>query len=126
MAELKGTVVFKFNWENINSFHIDDYKGTQAECIEYCNYNNIDILKITPKTRWIVNQGGSRSSKNYSIAQALILFAIQNPNEIISVLRKHRTTVKSTAMKDYIDVMKTMGVYKRKNHNLTNYTLIGH
>lgn len=118
---LDATQVFSWNWERINEFVCRDFEGTQKQCIEYAKQNNISLLDVQPKHRWIVNQGGSRSSKNYSIAQALILFAMTNPGEVISVLRKNRSTVANTAMKDYIEVLKSMGVYKRKNHNLSKF-----
>lgn len=118
---LDATVVFRWNWDRMNEFVCRDFSGTQKECIAYAKENKINLLEVQPKHRWIVNQGGSRSSKNYSIAQALILFAMTNPGEVISVLRKNRSTVANTAMKDYIEVMKTMGVYKRKNHNLSKF-----
>lgn len=119
---IDGTEVFNWNWEQVNSFKINNFEGTQKECFEYATENAIEHKYIQPKNRWIVNQGGSRSSKNFSIAQVLILFAMTNPNEIISVLRKHRTTVANTAMKDYIDILKSWGVYERKAHNLSNLT----
>lgn len=119
---IDGTEVFSWNWEQMNSFKVSEYFGTQSECITYAEENNIPSKEIQPLNRWIVNQGGSRSSKNYSIAQCLILFAITNPNEIISVLRKHRTTVANTAMKDYIDIIKSMGLYNRSSHNLSHLT----
>lgn len=120
--EVVATEVFEWNWEQINRFKVKNFTGTQKECKQYCLENNLQLTDIIPENRWIVNQGGSRSSKNYSIAQALILFAMSNPNEVISVLRKNRSTVKNTAMKDYIEVLKAMGIYKRNNHNLSDYS----
>ena len=38
--------------------------------------------------RFIVNQGGSRSSKTYSICQMLVVYALTNPKTTISIVRK--------------------------------------
>ena len=108
----------------MNSFTVGEENGTLKECLTYCEEFNIPEGKILPKHRWIVNQGGSRSSKTISICQAVILFAISNPNEIISVFRKARTTVRATAMKDFFDVLKGMGLYSKSNHNKTTNTYI--
>jgi phage terminase large subunit len=72
---------------------------------------------------YIKNEGGSRSSKTYSITQLLIIWALKNPNKIISVIRKHTTTVKNTIMKqDFIPMLKDMGLYKKDSFNMTDAT----
>ena len=38
--------------------------------------------------RFIVNQGGSRSSKTYSIVQLLIFLCLTNPGLKVSIVRK--------------------------------------
>lgn len=68
--------------------------------------------------RYIVNEGGSRSSKTYSLCQMLIIYALNNSNKIISIVRKALTTVKKTVMKqDFIPIL--------KEHNLYN-TIVTH
>ena len=129
--EIQATEVFELNWDAINDFMIVDdlgniiYQDSLGACREYCLDNNIIEENIYPAHRYIINQGGSRSSKTYSICQALILFGLSNPNETISVVRKTLNALKNTAMKDFFEVLKGMDLYDVKRHNKTSniYTL---
>ena len=44
-------------------------------------------------TRYIFNQGGTRSSKTYSLMQLAYFIASTRPNIIISVIQRGRTSV---------------------------------
>ena len=68
--------------------------------------------------RYIVNQGGSRSSKSYSIAQLLIVLAIKQPLTI-SIVRKSLPSLKNSILKDFLEILKTNGIYNEQNHNKT-------
>ena len=68
--------------------------------------------------RYIVNQGGSRSSKSYSIAQFLIYQCIQKPLTV-SVVRKSLPSLKNSILKDFLEILKTNGIYNEQNHNKT-------
>jgi len=77
--------------------------------------------------RILVFQGGTRSSKSYSIAQGLIIHfqwmrRDTPPNERFrySVMRKRMPSLKGTAMRDYFEVMERHGWYSQKNHNKTD------
>ena len=59
---------------------------------------NWDALH-NPDIRNIVNQGGSRSSKTYSLMQVLILYAIQNPKKVISIVRKSFPALAGSVMR---------------------------
>lgn len=81
--------------------------------------------------RFIMNQGGSRSSKTYSIIQNLILYALcvfegAEPGQIITVVRKTLPTLKRTAMKDFFKILKDLKVYNRANHNKTDHVYTFH
>jgi phage terminase large subunit len=84
---------------------------------------NYDAL-FNSNTRYIINEGGSRSSKTYSLCQLIIIYALQNENKIISVVRKASTTVKKTVMKqDFIPMLKEMGLYNTEIlHNKSDAT----
>ena len=69
--------------------------------------------------RFIVNQGSSRSSKTYSLCQLVILYALSNPDKVISIVRKTFPTLRATVMRDFFEVMKGMELYDRKSHNKT-------
>ncbi len=45
--------------------------------------NNYDAL-YNSNVRFIINQGGSRSSKTYSLCQLIIVYCLQNPNKVVS------------------------------------------
>jgi phage terminase large subunit len=79
---------------------------------------NYDALLNSDK-KFIVNQGGSRSSKTWSLCQLVIVWAISNPNKTISIVRKTLSTLKSTAMKDFFAIMKEQDIYDVKKHNKT-------
>jgi len=75
--------------------------------------------------RFIINQGGTRSSKTYSLCQLLIVYGLSNPNKIISIIRKSFPSLRSSVMRDFFEVLKELGIYSEKYHNKTEhiYTL---
>lgn len=74
------------------------------------------------KVRFVINQGGSRSSKTYSLCQLLIVYAIQTPKQRISVVRKSFPALAGSVMKDFFEVLDTLNIYDRKSHNKSNST----
>ena len=72
-----------------------------------------------PSIRFIINQGGSRSSKTYSLCQLLIVYALQSNNKVISIVRKTLPSLKATIMRDFFEVMKELELYDEKYHNKT-------
>ena len=69
--------------------------------------------------RFIVNQGGSRSSKTYSLCQLIIVYALQNPNKVISIIRKTFPALRATVMRDFFEIMKELEIYEKANHNMS-------
>lgn len=59
------------------------------------------------------------SSKTYSLCQILIIYAINNPNKVISIVRKTFPSLRATVMRDFFEVLKNMDLYDRKRHNKT-------
>ena len=88
---INGTGVFEKNWDAIHS-----------------NY------------RFIKNEGGSRSSKTYSLCQVIILYCLKNPNKLVSIIRKTFPALRASVMRDMLEVMKDMNIYDQKRHNKTN------
>lgn len=80
--------------------------------------SNYEALFLSDK-RFIVNQGGSRSSKTYSLCQLVIIYALTNPNKVISIIRKTFPSLRATVMRDFFEVMKELDLYNQKNHNKT-------
>lgn len=86
--QVKGTIVFEKNWEAINS-----------------------------EKRFIRNQGGSRSSKTYSIIQCLILYCLKNKKKVISVVRKTGPALTATCYRDFLEILKEWNLYSEAQHN---------
>ena len=73
---LNGTIVFEKNWNALLS-----------------------------DKRFIKNEGGSRSSKTYSICQVIILYCLNNKNKVVSVIRKTFPALRASVMRDIFEVM---------------------
>lgn len=88
--ELNATQVFSWNWE-----------------------------ALTSEKRFIINQGGSRSSKTYSLCQLLIVWCLQNPNKVVSIVRKTFPALRATVMRDFFEVLKDLNLYEKSSHNMS-------
>ena len=66
-----------------------------------------------------VLEGGSRSSKTYSIIQFWIKYAREHQDRVgrVIVARLKATWITATVLKDFLDVLKDYGLYNKKNHN---------
>lgn len=71
----------------------------------------------------IVNRGGTRSSKTYSLAQLLVLKLFTEPEKQILVARRTLPALKISAMKDVIDVLRAHDLYDTVAHNKAEMTL---
>lgn len=69
---------------------------------------------------YIVNAGGARSSKSHSIAQTFIDRFHTRRNRNILVTRKTLPSLKITAYRKIIDLMKEYGIYREEWHNKTD------
>ena len=75
------------------------------------------------KKRFVLNQGGTRSSKTYSILQVLILKALEASEPIvISVVRKTLPALKKSVLRDFINILESMGLYDPAYHNKSDNT----
>ncbi len=68
--------------------------------------------------RYIVNSGGSRSSKTYSILQLFSLILMQNENYKISCYRNLRVDCIDTVGQDFATIMHTTGLITKFTHNV--------
>jgi phage terminase large subunit len=91
-VSLKGTIVFQKNWEALKS-----------------------------ENRFILNEGGSRSSKTVSLCQLVILYALDKPNRTVSIVRKTFPAIRATVMRDFLDTIKGMDIYSKDSHNMTEH-----
>lgn len=71
--------------------------------------------------RFIVNEGGSRSSKTYSLCQLMIIYCINNPNKTVSIVRKTFPSLRATVYRDMVEVLSQMGLYSKAAHNKSEH-----
>ena len=73
--------------------------------------------------RFVVNIGGSRSTKTYSILQLLIVKALSSPTPItISIVRKSFPSLRISVMRDFFEILKSLDLYDEYNHNRSEHT----
>ena len=89
--ELNATQVFSWNWDALHN----------------------------PNIRFCINQGGSRSSKTYSLCQLLTVWCLQNPNKVVSIVRKTFPALRATVMRDFFEVLKDLNLYEKSSHNMS-------
>lgn len=64
--------------------------------------------------------GGTRSGKTYAILQYLLVKAIENDGINITIVRKSGPVLKRTTMKDFVDILKSLDIYKEDHLNITD------
>jgi len=72
--------------------------------------------------RFIINQGGSRSSKTYSLMQAMIVYALSNKGKIISIVRKSLPSLKKSVIREFFRLLEDMGIYQEHRHRKIDNT----
>ena len=78
----------------------------------------------------VVNRGGTRSSKTYSIAQLCALWLVTGEigkgnyihKGVWSTVRKHQTTLEKTVVRDFEEILQNEGWYSLVDHNKTKKT----
>jgi len=70
--------------------------------------------------RYLVNQGGSGSSKTFSIAQLIIILCHEQTGNRFSIIRKSLPDLKKSAMRDFINLLRNYNLYNEDNHNKTD------
>lgn len=81
---------------------------------------NLDALN-DDVVRFIINQGGSRSSKTYSLCQMIIVHCLTNPNTAVSIVRKTFPTLRGTVMRDFFEVLRDLEIYEQAHHHKTTH-----
>jgi phage terminase large subunit len=67
--------------------------------------------------RIIIHQGGTTSSKTFTILQLLLITAIQEQGVLISVVSESLPHLKRGAMRDLIKILSEAELYSEKTHN---------
>jgi len=69
----------------------------------------------------IVEQGGTRSGKTYNILLWIIFYYCgRNQGKTITIARKTFPAVRSSVMRDFLDILKGADLYREENHNKSN------
>ena len=66
-------------------------------------------------------QGGTRSSKSYSALQWLIVQALSNQSIVISVVRKSFPSMRISIMRDFVGIMKDLGIWNELEWSATEH-----
>ena len=82
-------------------------------------YQKLDAAYRSGRYNVFVLEGGSRSSKTYSIIQFWIRYALEHQERTrrVIVSRLKATWITATVLKDFMDVLKDYGLYDSKQHN---------
>jgi phage terminase large subunit len=75
---------------------------------------------VQASERVVISQGGTSSSKTYSMLQLLYLIAFKKQGVIISVVSETLPHLKRGAMRDFFKILLADGLYSEKNHDKTN------
>jgi phage terminase large subunit len=84
-------------------------------------------LELSQK-RIVIEQGGTRSGKTYNILLWIIFsYCMRHTGRTITIARKTYPALRSTAMRDFINILKEYGIYSELDHNKSNseYVLNG-
>jgi phage terminase large subunit len=76
---------------------------------------------ITKGKRFIVNQGGSRSGKTYSIIQ-LLIYLCQQAKVSVSVVSISFPHLRRGAIRDFLEIMEAWEIYDPNRHTTTDQT----
>ncbi len=71
----------------------------------------------------IINIGGSRSGKSYSLLQLLLMKFINEDHKEFMIARKTLPSLRRTAYKIFINMLHEYGYYKHVDHNKTDLTV---
>jgi phage terminase large subunit len=75
--------------------------------------------------RIVLLQGSSSSGKTYSVLQHIIIQSLTTwHNETIDILRRTSPSLNRSALKDFIDILSSAGLYNPKNHNKTEKIIL--
>jgi phage terminase large subunit len=72
----------------------------------------------TSKKRILIEQGGTRSGKTYNILMWLVFgYCLKQKGKTISVARKTYPALRTSAMRDFMEILKTYELYDETKHN---------
>lgn len=84
------------------------------------NTNKVFEFLTDCKKRIKSLRGGTRSGKTYNVLIFLIISALGFKGKTITIARQTMPALRSTAMRDFIEILETLNLYDEKNHNKTS------
>lgn len=84
------------------------------------NTTNVFSQLLRAESRYVISQGGTSSSKTYSMLQLLYLIAFKKQGVHISVVSETLPHLKRGAMRDFFKILITDKLYSEKYHDKTN------
>lgn len=88
-------------------------------------FTNLFFKIAKSKARFVINQGGTSSSKTYSTLQLLIIIAHKYDNILISIVSESLPHLKRGAIRDFTKIMQDEGLWTDDNWNASDkiYTI---
>ncbi len=78
---------------------------------------NVFHKAYNSETRITCLQGGTRSSKSYSLAQLFLIKCFEGTGKTYTICRKTLPALKGTAYRDFIEILKDLEIYSEEFHN---------
>ena len=91
--------------------------------IQYSDIFHKNATALLSDKRFIINRGGTRSGKTYSLIILIIAVVCSNKNTEVLITRKTLPSIKGTVLKDFLDISKKMGIYFKSNKTDGTYSL---
>jgi phage terminase large subunit len=80
--------------------------------------SDIYFKNLNAKTRYVFDEGGTRSTKTYSLNQVCYTIAGESPDPlIISIVSETMPHLRKGAMRDFLSFLKKNNLYNEKGHN---------
>ena len=84
--------------------------------------SNVFERNYDASTKIVVNQGGTRSGKTYSLCQLLIVKSFEASGKRFSIVRKSLPSLKLSVMKDFFEILNNLNLYNEADHNKSDHT----
>lgn len=87
---------------------------------------NLDMLNRSTK-RFSLLVGSARSGKSFAVLQYILIYCFKNKDKVITIARKSFPSLRASAYREFIGMLKDYELYKEEHHNKTSntYTLNG-
>ena len=73
--------------------------------------------------RFIIQQGGSSSSKTYSTLQFLVIWALKSDQQkLVSIVAESIPHLKRGSYRDFLKILMEAGLYKESDHNKSDFS----